>query len=98
MLPQRGCSGQCAMRCSSQWLDSLTGGAGSQALRMRDKQVPCVVQSKDTTLQLHRCYIHGVAHMAAVTMEGGNLRMEGVLPSPSPDIARSGFTSSVNAL
>ncbi|CAL5221602.1 g3822 [Coccomyxa viridis] len=33
-------------------------------------------KSKSTTLQLHRCYIHGVAHMAAVTMEGGNLRME----------------------
>ena len=38
---------------------------------------PSAVQSKDTTLQLHGCYIHGVAHMAAVTMEGGKLRMEG---------------------
>lgn len=34
-------------------------------------------QPLDTTLELQDCYIHGVAHMAAVTMEGGNLRMEG---------------------
>ena len=36
------------------------------------------MQPKETTLKLQGCYVHGVAHMAAVTMEGGNLRMEGM--------------------
>ena len=60
-------------------LDKLGRRCWPPGIRNADKRVPCAVQSKSTTLQLHRCYIHGVAHMAAVTMEGGNLRMEGVL-------------------
>lgn len=49
------------------------------------------MQPKDTTLKLQGCYIHGVAHMAAVTMEGGNLRMEGMFAAYAQQILPNAY-------
>ena len=39
-------------------------------------------QGPDTQLVLLDCYLHGVPHASAITMEGGRLRMQGGLARP----------------